>query len=190
MTQMVIQKARAREHDFTLVLTGIKDLTEEVESALYEAGCNDALLSIRCGRPFLTFSREAKTLKDALLSAIGDVRKANIGADVLRVDNCTLVTQSVIAQRIRRTRQLVHQYVTGERGPGAFPPPVCNVSGEDGSPLWYWCDVAAWLYENNMISEEAMCEAQAVSLINDVLKLSHQRTAHPKLIEEVLETIG
>ena len=50
------------EHDFTLVLTGITELTEQVESALSEAGCDDATLSTRCGRPYLTFSRLAPTL--------------------------------------------------------------------------------------------------------------------------------
>ena len=71
-----------REHDFTLALTGINEITTEIEDALFEAGC-DATLSVRSGRVFLTFSRVAPTLKDAILAAINDVRKANIGADVL-----------------------------------------------------------------------------------------------------------
>ena len=184
------RRACEREHDFTLVLTGITDLTPEVEKAFFEAGCDDATLSMRSGRPFLTFSRLAPSLKDALLSAINDVRKANIGANVLRVDICNLVTQSEIAQRIGRTRQLVHQYVTGERGPGAFPPPVCNISDDDDSPLWYWCEVAYWLYENNMIPEEALRDAQALSLINDILELNHQTQTDPALAKEILEYIG
>ena len=143
---------KVRDHDFTLVLSGITELTLEVQDALFEAGCDDATLSMRCSRPFLTFSRTAPTLKDALLSAISDVKKANIGAEVLRIDVCNLVTQSEIAHKIGRTRQLVHQYVTGERGPGGFPPPACNVSDDADSPLWYWCEVAYWLYQNNMIT--------------------------------------
>jgi hypothetical protein len=84
---------------------------------------------------FLTFSRTAASLKEAIFSAIGDVRKANIGADVLRVDVCNLVTQADIARKIGRTRQLVHQYITGVRGPGGFPSPACDIT--DGDPLWY-----------------------------------------------------
>ena len=159
----VTKKAREMEHDFTLVLTGIADLTPKVEAAIFEAGCDDATLSMRGGRPFLTFSRTAPTLKQALLSSISDVRNANIGADVLRVDICNLVTQSDIAKRISRSRQLVHQYITGVRGPGAFPAPVCNISDDDASPLWYWCEVASWLFENNMIPEEALREAQVLA---------------------------
>jgi hypothetical protein len=186
-TQM---KARNKKHEFTLVLTGFSDLTPEVENALFESGCADATLSIRSGRPFLTFSRVAPTLKEALLSAISDVKKAGIGADILRVDNRNLVTQSEIAKKIGRTRQLVHQYATGVRGPGAFPSPVCNISDNDESPLWAWCEVAFWLCENDMISEEALRDAQILSLINDVLELNYQKTVNPKLAKEVLEVIG
>jgi hypothetical protein len=73
-------KERDREHDFELVLTGITELTTEVEDALFEAGCDDATLSARSGQVFLTFSRTAPTREDAIQSAIRDVQKANIGA--------------------------------------------------------------------------------------------------------------
>jgi len=184
------KKKTLKEHDFTLVLSGITELTREVQDALFQSGCDDATPSMRCGRPFLTFTRAAPALKDAILSAISDVKKANIGAEVLRIDICDLVSQSAIAHRIGRTRQLVHQYITGERGPGEFPPPACNVSDHADSPLWYWCDVALWLYQNDMITEESLRDAQAVSLINDVLELNHQKKTEPKLTKEVLEFIG
>lgn len=77
---------RDRGHNFVLLLGGVEDLTTEVEDALFEAGCDDALLGMRNGRAFLDFDREAPTLKDAILSAIADVRKADIGAVVVRVD--------------------------------------------------------------------------------------------------------
>jgi hypothetical protein len=184
------KKRPLKEHDFTLVLSGIKELTREVQDALFEAGCDDATLSMRCGRPFLTFSRTALTLKDAILSAIRDVKKANIGLEVLRIDDCNLVTQSEIAHKIGRSRQLIHQYVTGERGPGGFPPPACNVGNNADSPLWYWCEIANWLYQNSMIPEEVLRDAQALSLINDVLELNYQKKADPTLTKEVLEYIG
>jgi len=179
-----------RDHDFTLVLRGIKKLTQEVQDAFFEAGCDDATLSMRCGRPFLTFTRTAPSLKDAILSAIRDVKKANIGAEVLRIDVCNLVTQSEIAHKIGRTRQLVHQYIAGERGPGGFPPPACHVSDDHDAPLWYWCEVAQWLYQNNMITEDTLKDARALSLINDVLELNYQKKNEPKLTKEVLDFIG
>ncbi|SRR6266851_3005572 len=185
---MKANKAYEREHDFALVLTGITEVTSEMEDALFEAGCDDATLSVRFGRVYLTFTRTAPTLKDAILSAIRDVKKARVGADVLRVDNCDLVTQADIARRVGRSRQLVHQYITGERGPGGFPPPVCHVSDE--SPLWTWCEVAYWLWQNDMIKEDVVLEAQHIAIINAVLELHHQKQLAPDLINEVSQSVA
>lgn len=182
------RKACESEHDFALVLTGITEVTPEAENALFEAGCDDATISVRFGRVFLTFSRTAPSLKEAVLDAIRDVKKANIGAEVLRVDGCNLVTQADIARKIRRSRQLVHQYLTGTRGPGGFPSPACDIS--DGAPLWYWCEVAYWLWQNDMIKENVLREAQGVAVINSVLELQYQRHLDPALTEEVLRVIG
>src|SRR5208337_3869719 len=112
------------EHDFALILSGITELTPEVQDALFEAGCEDGTISVRAGRVYLTFSRNSRSLKDAILTAIQDVKCARVGADVLRVDVCNLVTQADIARKIGRSRQLVHQYIAGIRGPGNFPAPA------------------------------------------------------------------
>jgi hypothetical protein len=185
---MKTKSVREREFEFVLVLTGITELTSAVEDALFEAGCDDATLSVRFGRVYLTFSRTAPTLKDAILSAIQDVRKAQVGADILRVDSCNLVTQAEIARRIGRTRQLVHQYITSARGPGGFPPPACQIS--DDSPLWYWSEVAYWLRTNDMIKDDDFREAQLIDVINSALDLQHQRERDPQLTEEILRLVG
>jgi hypothetical protein len=175
------------EYDFTLILTGVNALSQAVVDALYESGCDDATPSLRFGRVYLTFSRQAKTMAKAILSAIRDVRKAGIGADVLRVDPCNLVTQSEIAHRIRLSRQRVHQYIMGTRGPGGFPPPACNIADE--SPLWYWCDVAHWLRENNLLPEQAYREAQDVALINAQLEFRRQCELDSELCKEIQEAL-
>jgi hypothetical protein len=177
-----------KEHDFALILTGIDDITDEVENALFEAGCDDATLSMRCGIPYLSFSRVAPSIKDAIVSAIHNIRNAGIGADVLRVDDCDLVTQAEIARRIGRTRQAAHQYITGERGPGKFPRPACIIA--DRAPLWYWCEVAYWLRQNNMIRDEELRDATEIAVINAALELRHQETIAPGLITEIRESIG
>ncbi len=181
------QKPCECEHDFTLVLTGITDLSDEVVNALVAAGCDDGTISMRSGRPFITFSRTARSLKDAILGAVDNVRKAGVGADVLRVDYCNLVTQSDIARKIGRSRQLVHQYTLGLRGPGGFPPPVCEIA--DHQFLWYWCEVAYWLWENNMVKEDVLRDAQEVDVINSVLELEHQRRIQPQLTAEVVKSV-
>ncbi|MFN0195779.1 MAG: hypothetical protein ACKVT0_03490 [Planctomycetaceae bacterium] len=172
-----------KEFDFTLLLDGVAEITPEVENALFAAGCDDATISLRFGRMYLTFTRTAASLKDAILSAIKNVRASGIGASVLRVDHCDLVTQSEIARRIARSRQLVSQYIAGGRGPGGFPPPACNIT--DGAPLWYWCEVAHWLWENDLIKEEELREAQDLTVINSVLELERQRQVSPDLTKEI-----
>ena len=47
---------------------------------LFEARCDDATVGMHAGRMSLDFARSAPTLKDAIPSAIEDVRKAKIGA--------------------------------------------------------------------------------------------------------------
>jgi hypothetical protein len=183
-TTLKTATATEAEHDFVLVLTGIKVLNRQVEDALFEAGCDDATISLRFGAIYLTFSRVAPTLKEAILSAVRDVRRAQIGADVLRVDDCNLVTQAEIARRIGRSRQLVNQYITSQRGPGAFPPPVGHIT--EGNPLWLWCDVAYWLRRHNMIKEDVFTKAQLVDTINRILDFHHQLTLAPALTHELL----
>lgn len=175
------------EHEFTLVLKDAVDLTEDVENALFEAGCDDATLSVRSGRLFLTFARVAESMKDAVLSAINDVREADIGTDVLRVDDCNLVTQADIARKIGRSRQQVHQYVTGTRGPGRFPAPVCEIA--TGAPLWQWCAVAYWLYENGIVTEDVFRDAEEVYTINTVLEVANCTRSHSELVEEVRKAL-
>jgi len=177
-----------REHDFALILSGVQELTTEVEDALYSAGCDDATVSMQYGCIYMEFSRRAPSLKDAILSAIRDVRQARIGAVVWRVDSCDLITPAEIARRIGRTRQLVHQYITGVRGPGHFPAPDCNLT--EGQPLWAWCAVSYWLSQNDMIRPEELRNAEILATINTALERSHQHDRDPGLVDEVTRAVS
>ena len=90
------------DHEFTLVLDGISELTPEIFDALFEAGCDDATISSRDGVVSLDFGRIAATMKDAIISAIRDVQKANIGARVLRVEGYELDSTQEIDGEVRR----------------------------------------------------------------------------------------
>lgn len=177
-----------QEHDFTLILEGAHSISQELEDAIFNAGCDDATISVRSGRLFITFSREAPTLREAIVSAIRAVRGCGQGLRVLRVDVCNLVTQADIARKIGRSRQLIHQYITGVRGPGGFPPPACDIT--ESSHLWYWCEVAFWLWENNLIAHRVLQEAQDVAAVNSVLDLEHQRAVAPALTEELMKFLS
>ena len=71
---------------FTLILDGVPDLTPEVLDSLYESGCDDALISRCDGQISMDFDRVASTLREAIASAIRDIRKAGIGARVVRIE--------------------------------------------------------------------------------------------------------
>jgi len=172
-----------REYDFALIVGNVGELNDAVENALFEAGCDDATASIRYGLLYLEFSRVSSSFKEAILSAIRDVRKANIGAEVLRVDECNLVTAAEIARRIQRTRQLVFQYITGTRGPGGFPPPECHLT--EGRPLWAWCAVSYWLAQNDILKPEEGWNAEAVAAINNFLEAARQKRRNAALIQEI-----
>ena len=177
-------KKSTNEYEFTLVLADLIELTEAAEDALYEAGCSDATIALRGGRIFITFSREDESLKDAILSAIADIRKANIGTDVLRVDDRNLVTQAEIGRKIGRSRQLVNQYILGIRGPGGFPAPACEIG--DGQLLWFWREVARWLWEHDMVKEDVVRDAEEVDVINNVLEFQRQKKRNGALAREVV----
>lgn len=175
----------ATEHEFVLVLSGVSDIGPGVMNPLFEAGCGDAIPVVRFGRITLSFARTAPSLKDAVFSAIRGVMKANIGATVLCVDDCNLVSQADIARRIGRSRQLVGQYVSGTRGPGNFPSPVCDLT--DGHPLWQWCEVSFWLWQNAIVDDAVLNESRLLAAINSVLDLMHQRRHDNRLVEEVMQ---
>ncbi len=184
---MTINSNSMQEHDFTLLLDGLQSITPELEEAIFKAGCDDATLSLRFGRLFLTFSRTASSLREAIVSAVLAINGCGFGLRVLRVDVCNLVTQSEIARKIGRSRQLVHQYMIGVRGPGGFPPPACNIT--ENAPLWYWCEVAYWLWSNDLISQDVLQEAQEVAVVNSVLDLEHQRQIAPELTKEIMQSL-
>lgn len=172
-----------REHDFALIVEGVPELTDTVSDALFEAGCDDATITMRHGLLYIEFSRSAASLQDAILSAIDAVRSALPEARILRVDECDLVTAAEIARKIDRSRQLVHQYMTGRRGPGGFPPPECYIT--DTKPLWAWCAVSHWLVQNNLLRPEEGWNAEVVAAINNTLEMQRRRTRHPELVKEI-----
>lgn len=73
--------------------------SEETAAALYSSGCDDALVTTRCGVPCLEFDREAGSFSDALLSAIRDVEGCAVngepaGLRVRRVEPYDLVNEA------------------------------------------------------------------------------------------------
>jgi hypothetical protein len=99
------------EYEFTLILDGIPAFTPEILDAFYEAGCDDGLLSRCDGVVSIDFGRTAPSREEAIVSAIRDIEKANVGARVKQVepdaagpddlqDDLATAVNSVLATRL------------------------------------------------------------------------------------------
>lgn len=82
----VEQKRRdaTRKSEFTLILKGPLELTEDIAEALFEAGCDDGSPGTCEGVFSIDFHREGESLEEAIRSAIGNVKAA--GYQVERVE--------------------------------------------------------------------------------------------------------
>ncbi|MGI8982331.1 MAG: hypothetical protein ACR2FY_24130 [Pirellulaceae bacterium] len=72
------------KHDFTLVLKGAPELTDDLADRLFEAGCSDGTPGSFCGATQIDFHRAAGSLEEALRSAIAQAGAA--GCTVERVE--------------------------------------------------------------------------------------------------------
>jgi predicted DNA-binding transcriptional regulator AlpA len=152
------------EYEFTLVLQG--GLDDAAVEALFEAGCDDATLGEVDGVGYADFIRAAPSFGEALRSGIEQVESVP-GIRVARVEPDDLVTMSEIAQRLDRSRESVRLLVSGERGPGGFPPPVSHLKAR--TRLWRWSEVAAWAKRHDQPID--LSAAMAIAAINAALTL-------------------
>ena len=82
-----VDVATNQAYQFTLVYEGPAELTQELEDAIFRAGCGDATLGISEGRLVLDFCRRSTSFEEALVSAIGDVRRAGLPYPLTRVES-------------------------------------------------------------------------------------------------------
>lgn len=73
-------------YDFTLVLSNVKELTDELAERLFAAGCDDATPSSTAGVVSIDFSREAADLESAIRSAIADTSAAGFTVNRVELD--------------------------------------------------------------------------------------------------------
>ena len=102
-----------QEYEFTLLLSGVQELTREVLDALYEAGCDDALIGVRDGTFYAEFCREGASFQEAMLSAARDVEMAGVGAKGEQVEPTPVGTEQDEARR-RVFEILSQSYDTGD----------------------------------------------------------------------------
>jgi hypothetical protein len=85
-----------KEHEFTLILEGPLDMSDEALDRLFESGCDDGTPVTVDDTSFIVFHREAPSLEEAIRSAIETVRSA--GYEVARVTT----DETEIVDRVNR----------------------------------------------------------------------------------------
>jgi hypothetical protein len=161
---LAAMEARMNNYTFTIVASGLDREAEDFEDRFFEAGCDDATISVQKGVIILDFNRETRSFLHALKSAMIDIEAA--GATVVHVEPDHLVSLSDIAARAGLTRAAVSHYATGKRGTG-FPSPVMRVTTE--SPLWDWVEVARWLRRQGRLNMRELLRARVVRSANVAL---------------------
>ena len=151
---------------FTLIIEGGDLQSDETFNALFEAGCDDALVARTNGVQFMDFDRDAETLADAVLSAVSAVESV-AGLEVVRLVDSDLVSMSEIAERTGRTRESVRLLVSGARGRGGFPAPANDPRRPHR--VWRWSEVDRWMrdtfgYEPQQGTDEDLLAALAAGL--------------------------
>ena len=75
-----------KKYEFTLILKGSLELTEEIADALFEAGCDDGTPGTCNGVFSIDFHREANSLEEAIRSAIANVSSAGYEVDHVEME--------------------------------------------------------------------------------------------------------
>ncbi|MDD1522631.1 MULTISPECIES: hypothetical protein [Bradyrhizobium] len=162
--------------EFSIIASGLNPEAEDFADRFFKAGCDDATISFQKGHIIVDFAREAKSISQAIASAVTNVEAA--GATVDRVEPDPLVSLADIAARTGMTRAAMTQYSKGQRSKD-FPAPVARVTSD--SPLWDWATVAKWLFRHEKLSREDALEAEAVRIANAAIQ------AHEQKLEEALQ---
>lgn len=157
-----------KTYEFTLVLESTGGISDQMEDALFEAGCDDAILCFRNGIAYLDFDREAENLEKGVISAIHQAEHTGLPLSVKRVEPSDFVTSAEIARRLNRSKQSIQQIISGSRGDGDFPLPIAGVTAK--TMLWSWQEVVGWFLEKNKLADNSIYEnATTLKQLNESL---------------------
>jgi regulator of RNase E activity RraB len=75
-----------KKYEFSLILKGPLELTEEIADELFEAGCDDGTPGTCKGVFSIEFHRQAESLEAAINSAIKNVKVAGYEVERVEID--------------------------------------------------------------------------------------------------------
>jgi hypothetical protein len=129
------------EYEFTLKykLSDKESDADALVERLAEAGCDDALVGTgQKGRVALNFIREAASAKEAIISALTDVKRAIPHARLLEVTP-DFVGLSDVAELLGVSRQNMRKLMVTH--PLSFPAPL----HEGSAAIWHLAMLLEWL---------------------------------------------
>ena len=153
--------------------------------ALYESGCDDALLGLRQqGRIALEFCREAASADEAILSAIRDVKSAIADAVLIEVTP-DLVGVSDVAEIRGCSRQYMRKVI--QKNSVSFPVPV----HEGVAALWHLSPVLQWFERvQNKPVDALLMELSFTAMKFNVVKEMQALQLDADIYDEMLTLIG
>lgn len=171
------------EYSFTLTYRLTEDAgdVDEIVERLGASGCDDALIGLgQPGRIGLEFIREAHSAREAMVSALGDVKRA-IPAATLIEASPDLVGLSDVAQVVGLSRQNMRKLMVNA---GGFPSPVHAGS----TVVWHLADILAWLdLKGTYKFEKTILEvAKTAMLVNFAKESRHHEPIIPRDISELI----
>ena len=172
------------EYDFTLkfMLAANSPDVDALIERLGEAGCNDALVGIgQTGRIALEFTREADSAKQAMFTALEEVKKAVPEAKLVEVAP-DFVGLSDVAELVGVTRQNMRKLMLAHKD--TFPAAV----HEGSAALWHLSPVLKWLTDraNYRIEASLLDVAYMAMQINLAKEASH---IEHRVQREVIELV-
>ncbi|GFE78599.1 DNA-binding protein [Steroidobacter agaridevorans] len=172
------------EYDFELrfKLADPGPVGDDVVERLGAAGCDDATVGVGLpGSVALMFTREASSAKQAIVSALEDVKRAIPDAELIEVSP-DLVGLTDIAELVGVSRQNMRKLMIGHAA--TFPAPV-----HDGSTaVWRLAPVLEWLNGRSgyAIDKHLLDIARMAMQINLAKELRHLKQPVEKRISALV----
>ena len=83
-----------KKYEFTVVVSGSMELTDDIADALFAAGCDDGTPGTCDGVFSIDFHRTANSLEEAIRSAVADVRSAGYGVERVEIEADALASRA------------------------------------------------------------------------------------------------
>lgn len=138
--------------------------TSEVIERLGESGCDDALVGVgQPGRAALRFIREAGSAREAMVSALRNVKSAIPTAELIEASP-DLVGLTDVAGILGMTRQNMRKLMLANSA--SFPAPV----HEGSAVIWHLEPVLQWMKRKGYEIEQRQIDVAHVALQINLIK--------------------